>query len=162
MKKIFSRGLLAVAALAIPAGATVAMTGTAFAGTPTGQGAQKVAMVENGYPVCGAPGVVGGTVTAHSWVSTVLTGNGNVNTTVHLQDTTPNASYYVVLYDQNCAPQHLLDGTNPVMTTDAQGNGTMSFTSHNPDRTPTSAQVQLFNTSDWSRAPLDSPQVPLS
>jgi hypothetical protein len=94
--------------------------------------------------------------------SVVLYSAGNVNTTVHLQDTTPNASYYVVLYDQNCAPQHMLDGTNPVVSTDAQGNGTMSFASHDPERTMTSAQVQLFHTADWSPAPLDSPQVHLS
>jgi hypothetical protein len=162
MKKLLTGSLLGVAAVSVPLGALALLPGAAFAGTPAGQGAQKVSLVADGYPVCGAPGVVGGTVTAHSWVSTVLTGTGNVNTTVHLQDTTPNGSYYVVLYDQNCVPQHMLDGSNPVLTTDAQGNGTMSFASHDPDRTMTSAQVQLFNTADWSRAPLDSPQVPLS
>jgi hypothetical protein len=161
MKKLLTRGLLGLAALAIPAGAAVALTGTAFAGTPAGQGAQKVAIVADGYPVCGAPGVVGGTVTAHSWVSTGLDGAGNVNTTVHLQDATPNSSYYVVLYDQNCAPQHMLDGSNPVISTDAQGSGTMSFTSHDPDRTVTSAHVVLWNI-DWSGYPFASPTVPLS
>jgi hypothetical protein len=161
MKK-FTLGLVGVGALAIPLGATLALPAAAFAGATAGQGAQKVSLVAGGTPVCGAPGVVGGTATAHSWVSTVLDGAGNVNTTVHLQDTTPNGSYYVVLYDQNCAPQHMLDGSNPVMSTDAQGNGTMSFASHDPDRIMKSAQVQLFNTADWSRAPLNSPQVPLS
>jgi hypothetical protein len=160
MKK-FTLGLMGVGALALPLGAAVALPSTAFAGTTAGQGAQKVALVHNGYPVCGAPGVVGGTVTAHSWVSTVLDGAGNVNTTVHLQDTTPNASYDVVLYDQNCAPQHMLDGSNPVVSTDAQGNGTMSFTSHDPDTTVTSAHVVLW-TADWSSYPLASPTVSVS
>jgi hypothetical protein len=73
-----------------------------------------------------------------------------------------HGSYSVVLYDQNCAPQQMLDGSNPVMSTDAPGNATMSFASHDPDRTMKSAQVQLFNTADWSRAPLNSPHVPLS
>jgi hypothetical protein len=161
MKKLLSRTLLGVAALAIPAGAAVAMTGTAFAGTPAGQGAQKVSLVAGGTAVCGAPGVVGGTVTPHSWVSTVLDGAGNVNTTVHLQDSTPNASYVVALYDQNCQPQHNLDGTNPVFSTDAQGNGTMSFTSHDPNGPITSAHVVLWN-SDWSGYPYASPTVPVS
>jgi hypothetical protein len=160
MKK-FTLGLVGVGALAIPLGASLALPAAAFAGTPAGQGAQKVSMVANGYPVCGAPGVVGGTVTAHSWVSTVLDGAGNVNTTVHLQDTTPNTGYYVVLYDQNCQPQHMLDGSNPVMSTDAQGNGTMSFASHDPNGTPTSAHVVLWTT-DWSSYPLASPTVSLS
>jgi hypothetical protein len=160
MKKVLTRSLVGVGALAIPLGAAVALPTAAHAATP-GQGAQKVSLVADGYPVCGAPGVVGGNVTAHSWVSTVLDGAGNVNTTVHLQDTTPNASYVVALYDQNCAPQHMLDGSNPVVSTDAQGNGTMSFASHDPDRTITSAHVVLWNT-DWSGYPFSSPTVPLS
>ena len=162
MNKLLSRGLLGIGVVAVPLGASLGLLSTtAFAGTTAGQGAQKVSLVSNGYPVCGAPGVVGGTPTAHSWVSTALNDAGNVNTTVHLQDTTPNASYYVVLFDQNCVPQHMLDGTNPVISTDAQGNGTMSFASHDPDRTMTSAHVVLWTT-DWNSYPLASPTIPLS
>jgi hypothetical protein len=163
MKKFLTRGLVGVGALAIPLGASLTLLpGAAFAGTTAGQGAQTAPLVTGGTPVCGAPGVVGTTSqVGNSFATEVLDRTtGDVTNTVHLQGANRNQSYYVVLYDQNCAPQHMLDGTNPVVSTNAQGNGTMSFVANDP--TITSAHVVMWVAPDWSGTPFASATVPLS
>jgi hypothetical protein len=163
MKKFLTRGLVAVGALAIPLGASLALLpGTANAAITFGPLVGGAAPLYTGASTfCGAPGLTGGTVVGHSFVANVLNRTtGNVTTAVHVEDATPNASYVVVLEDQNCQPQHLLDGTNPVFSTDALGTGNYVFVSHDPGMT--SARVEI-TTTDWSTPyPFASPTVPLS
>jgi hypothetical protein len=158
MKKLVTRSLLGVAAVAIPVGAAVALPTAAHAATP-GQGAQKASLEAGGTPECGAPGVVNGTAVAHDFVILNKDAAGGVSVTVNLQSVTPKSSYFVVLYDQNCVPQHLNDGSNPVVTTDSLGNASYNFNTQDP--TITSGHVVLF-TSDWNSIPFASPTVPLS
>jgi len=139
------------------AGSILFVPTAVFAGTSSGQGAQKQALVDK--PVSYCNGLAGGTVTDHSFATLNLDGAGNVTTVVHLQKVNPNDTYYVWTYGEGCYP-YLYDGT---ITTNGQGNGNLSTLWSNPGIT--AGYVFIYDTAyadslpnaDW----LQSPVVPL-
>jgi hypothetical protein len=159
MLTTLKRGLVAAGL----AGAILVLPATtAFAGTTAGQGAQKSPLTANpSVPTCNGP--TGGTVTANSFATNVLDRTtGDVTTTVHLQNATPNYTYDVDVFINVAGSLGGCGGTNQVtLTTNGQGNGTVSFITSFP--TATNALVAIFSADiNDNTVYFESNSVPLS
>jgi hypothetical protein len=149
MRKLLTRSLLGVAALAIPAGTAVAMTGTAFAAT----GAPKTPIYSVDYTTMNSqtgPTAVGTDIPAelpNSFViNTLDSTTGNLTTTVKLQGAAPNTQYYANVSADGIMPGILYPlGYSGSILTSNTGNGSVSIVNNDPAASKVTVHIFYFD-----------------